>query len=129
VRVRTLLVPPLLQPTLPELPAGVLTVTFAVPGPEIKSVGSVTCTDSLLRTVVASVVSLMITTEDATNSLPVTVRTKPPCAWASVMVVDDRELMAGTGRELPHNGLSALQAVRTSMASASACRRHGAGIP
>ena len=43
VKTRALLVPPLLQPTLPEFPLGVLTVTLAVPGAEIKAVVIVTC--------------------------------------------------------------------------------------
>jgi hypothetical protein len=43
VSVSVVLLPPLLQPTWPELPAGVLTDTDAVPGPEIKAVVIVTC--------------------------------------------------------------------------------------
>ena len=43
VRTRVPLVPPLVQPRSPELPLGVLTATFAVPGPEINSVVIVTC--------------------------------------------------------------------------------------
>lgn len=74
VNVRALLVPPLEQPTLPELPLGVLTVTLAVPGAEIVSVVIVTCNCSLLTTVVFSVLPSITTTEDETNWLPFTVR-------------------------------------------------------
>jgi hypothetical protein len=69
------LVPPLVQPRLPEFPAGVWTVTLAVPGAEIKEFVSVTCNVVLLVTTVLSVVPLITPTEDATNLLPVTVRT------------------------------------------------------
>ena len=126
VSVSALLVPPLLHPRLPELPLGVLTVTDAVPGLEIRLVGIVTCNSWLLTTVVLSVVPLMITTEDETNCLPFTVRTKPCCAWASVMLGADNEAMTGDGRELPHNGLSALHPGRNNNASAIAHRCHEA---
>src|SRR5437667_12220982 len=101
-----------------EFPTGVLTVTSAVRGAETKSVGIVTCNCVLLTTVVVSVVSLMTTTDAATNFVPVTVSTKPCCAWASVMVVADSEAMTGAGRALRHKGLSALQPGRTSRVSA-----------
>jgi hypothetical protein len=42
VNTRTLLVPPLVQPTSPEFPLGVSTLTFTVPGPEITSLESFT---------------------------------------------------------------------------------------
>src|ERR1700730_13396480 len=84
-------------------------VMLAVPGPEIRSVGRVTCNCRLLCTFVASLVLLMITTEDETKSLPLTVRRKPCCTWATVTVLAESEPMTGAGRELPHNGLSALQ--------------------
>jgi hypothetical protein len=67
VKTRALLVPPLEQPRSPEVPLGVLTVTLAVPGAEIKTVVIVTCNSSLLTNVVLSVVPLIITTEDGTN--------------------------------------------------------------
>src|ERR1039457_4415974 len=43
VKTRARLVPPLVHPTSPEFPLGVLTVTFAVPGAEITAVVIVTC--------------------------------------------------------------------------------------
>lgn len=77
VSVNALLVPPLVQPRSPEFPLGVLTVTLAVPGPEIESVVTVTCNCWALWTVVLSVLPLMITTDDATKLLPLTTRTAP----------------------------------------------------
>jgi hypothetical protein len=59
----------------------------------------------------------MITIEDETKFSPYTVRRKPCCAWASVIVMADSEPMTGAGRELPHNGLSELQPGRNSKAS------------
>src|SRR6202162_1738901 len=100
-------------------------VTLAVPGPENKSIGIVTCNCWLLWTVVVSVVPLMITTEDETNFLPLTVRRKPCCTWANVIVLADSEPMTGAGRELPHNGLSELQPGRKTKASTIAHRGHG----
>ena len=43
VKMRGWLVPPLVQPRLPEFPLGVFTATLAVPGTEIKVAGIVTC--------------------------------------------------------------------------------------
>src|SRR5579862_4109268 len=126
VSVSALVVPPLVQPRYPELPLGVLTVTFALPGPEIKLVVIVTCNFWLLWTVVVSVVPLMITTDDDTKSEPFTVRTKPCCTWANVIVLADNEPMTGAGRALPHSGLSALQPVNRSKASPIAHRDAGA---
>jgi hypothetical protein len=120
VNVRALLVPPLVQPRLPELPLGVLTVTLAVPGAEIVSVVIVTCNCSLLTTVVASVLPSMTTTEDERNWLPFTVRRKPCCTSANVIVVAERDPITGAGRELPHKGLSALQPGKNSKTSKSA---------
>lgn len=65
-RERAWLVPPLVQPRLPELPLGVLIVTLAVPGPVMNAVVSVTCNWELLRTCVLRVVPLITTTEDDT---------------------------------------------------------------
>ena len=118
--VRALLVPPLLQPRLPELPLGVLTVTLAVPGAEIVSVVTVTCNCSLLTIVVLSVLPSITTTEDETNWLPVTVRRKPCCTWAKVIVVAERDPRTGVGRALPHKGFTALQPGKTSKASRTA---------
>jgi hypothetical protein len=66
VRVRAWLVPPLVQPRLPEFPLGVLMLTLAVPGPVMSAVVSVTCNRELLRTWVLRVVPLIMTTEDDT---------------------------------------------------------------
>jgi hypothetical protein len=65
--VRALLVPPLVQPTSPEFPLGVSTVTVAVPGAETAVVVIVTCNWVLLVTKVLSVVPLMTPTEDETK--------------------------------------------------------------
>ena len=126
VSVRALLVPPLSHPRLPELPLGVWTVTDAAPGLETRLVGIATRSTWLLTTVVLSVVPLMITTEDETNSLPFTVRRKPCCTWASVMLVADNDVITGDGRELPHNGLSALHPGRNNNANAIAHSGHEA---
>jgi len=120
--VSALLVPPLEQPKSPEFPLGVLTVTLAVPGAEITAVVIVTCNCVLLATRVLSAVPLMSTTEDETNWPPYTVRTKPACTSASVIEGAERDPMLGAGRALPHKGLSALQAWKTSKASRSAPR-------
>src|ERR1700756_1544732 len=125
VRVSALLVPPLVQPRSPEFPLGVLTVTLALPGPEIKSVEIVTCNDWAFTTVVFNVVPLMITTVDDTNSLPVTVSRKPCCTWANVIVLADSEPITGAGRELVHRGLRALQPGRSRNASTIAHSAHG----
>lgn len=116
VSVSGLLVPPLIQPRSPEFPLGVLTATFAVPGPEITSVVIVTCNCRLLWTVVLSVFPLTRTTEDATKSEPFTVRTAPCWTWANVSVLGESELMPGAGRELPHRGFRALQPGKNSSA-------------
>src|ERR1051326_7142680 len=107
-----------------EFPAGVLTDTFADPGAVIRSVGIVTCRCVLLWTFVANVAPLITNTEDETNFLPVTVRTNPCCAWAKVIVVLDSETIAGAGRALPHKGLRALQAGRSSRAIPIATNGH-----
>ena len=67
VRVRGLLVPPLVQPKSPEFPLGVLMVTLAVPGPVMTALVSVTCNWELLRIWVLRVVPLTTTTEDDTR--------------------------------------------------------------
>jgi hypothetical protein len=122
VKTRALLVPPLVQPKFPEFPLGVLTVTLAVPAAEITVVVSVACRWVLLTTRVVSGIPLITTTEAETNSAPYTSRTKPGWISASVSVVTDREPMIGAGRELPHRGLSELQACRIRQASRSAVR-------
>src|SRR5215470_13637453 len=113
VRVNVLLVPPLVHPRSPELPLGVLTSTLAVPGPSIRVVVSVTCSCVLLTTVVATVFPLMTTTDAETKWEPLTDRTKPSTA-ENAIVSGERDEISGDGRALPHNGLTALQPVRTS---------------
>jgi hypothetical protein len=77
----------------------------------------VTCNCWLLTTVVLSVVPLMTTTEDETNWLPFTERTRPCCTSANVIVVGERDPITGAGRVLPQRGLSALQPGRVNNAS------------
>jgi len=67
VRVKALLVPPLLHPRSLEVPPGVCAVTLADPGAEIKAVVIVTCICWLLVTVVVTAVPLMTTTDAATK--------------------------------------------------------------
>src|SRR5260370_8909549 len=64
----------------------------------------------------------MTTTEDETNGLPFTVRRKPCCTSANVIVLGERDPMIGAGGALPHKRLSALQPWKTSKASRSALR-------
>src|SRR5579863_8256939 len=71
----------------------------------------------------------MTTTEDATKSEPFTVSRNPACTWARVSVLGESELMTGVGRELPHNGLSALQPGKNSKASARVNRAHSLESP
>jgi hypothetical protein len=66
VKVRALLVPPLVQPTVLVFPPGVLMATLAVPGPMMVAVVSVTCNWELLRTWVLRVVPLITATDDDT---------------------------------------------------------------
>jgi len=108
VKTREPLVPPLLQPRLPEFPLGVLTFTLALPAPEITAVVIVACNCWLLVARVVKVVPLTTTTEDETNWLPFTVSRKPFYTCANVIVFGESDPMTGTGRELPHKGLSAL---------------------
>jgi len=110
VSTRALLVPPLVQPKSPVFPLGVFTVTLTVPAAEITALVTVTCNCVLLVTRVLSVVPLISPTVEETNWLPLTVRTKPCCTCASVIVLAEREAIVGAGRALPHAGLSALQA-------------------
>jgi hypothetical protein len=102
-----------------------LTVTLAVPGPEITSVVIVTCNRCLLRTVVLSVLPLITTTEDETKSEPFTVRRAPCWTWANVNVLGESEAMTGAGRALPHRGLRALQPGKNNKAITRVNRAHG----
>lgn len=65
----------------------------------------------LLTTVVARVVPLTITTEEATKWPPVAVRGSGSCARAIVAGVIDARL--GDGRALPQSGFSALHPGRS----------------
>ena len=116
------LVPPLLQPRSPELPLGVFTATLAVPGAETMAVVIVAANCWLLMTVVVSAVPLRTITEAETKWLPLTVRTKPCCTCANVIVLAERDPMLGEGRALPHKGFSELQPCRSSIASGIAMR-------
>jgi hypothetical protein len=51
---------------------------------------------------------LKSSSEEATNWLPVAVRTKLGGSCEKTMVAGEIELRAGTGRELPQRGFSAL---------------------
>src|SRR5271167_1249878 len=62
----------------------------------------------------------MTTTEDETNWLPFTVRRKPCCTSANVIVVGEKDPITGAGRALPQRRLSALQPGKNSKASRSA---------
>jgi hypothetical protein len=126
VKVNVLLLPPLVHPRSPELPLGVLTTTLAVPGPEIRVVVSVTCSCVLLTTVVASVSPLITTTDAETKWDPLTDRTKPSTVENAIVSVE-RDEISGDGRALRHNGLIALQPVRTSKRHNIALR-HRTGI-
>ncbi len=116
------MVPPLVQPKSPEFPLGVLTVTLAVPGAEISAEVMVTCNWVLLVTKVLSVVPFITPTVAETKWLPFTVRTKPSCTWASVIVLTESDPMVGAGRALPHAGLSELHDWNMSKASRVAPR-------
>lgn len=76
VRICALLVPPLEQPRLPELPAGVCTSTLKVPGAGIIEEVMVPVSWELLTTVVARAVPLKTITEEETKWPPVAVITK-----------------------------------------------------
>ena len=109
VKVRVLLVPPLVQPRLLEFPPGVLTATAAVPTSVISELVSVTCSCLLLTIVVGRVAPLKTTTEAETKLLPFKDKTTPLSTSASVTEVGEMELRLGEGRALPHRGLSELQ--------------------
>ena len=105
---RTLLLPPLEQPRLPVLPAGVCTAILKLPGAGIIEELMATVSCELLFTAVARVAPLRTTTEEETNWLPVTVSTKLGGNCEKTMVVGEIELRIGTGRALPQRGFRAL---------------------
>jgi len=67
VRTWLLLVPPLEQPRLPLLPAGVCTTTLKLPGAAIIEDVMLTVSSELLTTVVARLAPLKTTTEEETK--------------------------------------------------------------
>ena len=120
VRTRVLLVPPLLHPTSPDPPLGVVALTCTGPGPEITPVVSVTFICWLLGTDAASVFPLTTNSVDETNWLPFTVSTTPCSTCANVTLLGASDPIAGTGRALPHSGFRVLlQPGRTINSSAS----------
>ena len=123
VKVSVPLLPPLEQPRLPELPAGVCTMTLKVPGAGIMEEVMVTVSWELLFTEVVRVAPLKTTTEEATNWLPVAVRTKLGGNCEKSMVVGEIELRTGTGRALPQRGFRALQPERSKSTASSELRR------
>ena len=103
-----LLVPPLLHPTSPDPPLGVVALTCTGPGPEITPVVSVTFSCWLLGTDAASVLPLMTNSVDETNWLPFTVSTTPCSTCVNVTLLGDSDPIAGTGRALPQRGFKVL---------------------
>ena len=123
VRTRALLVPPLEQPRLPVLPAGVCTVMLKLPGAGIMEEPMVTVSCELLFTAVARVAPSRTTTEEETNWPPVAVSTKLGGNCEKTMVVGEIELSIGTGRALPQRGFSALHPGRSKSMTSSELRR------
>jgi hypothetical protein len=108
-----LLVPPLEQPRLPLVPAGVWTTTLKLPGPAIMEDVMLTVSWELLVTVVTRVTPLKITTEEETKWLPEAVRTKLGGNFAKTIVAGEIEPRMGAGRALPQRGFSVLHPVRS----------------
>jgi hypothetical protein len=108
-----LLVPPLEQPRLPLVPAGVCTATLKLPGPAIMEDVMLTVSWELLVTVVTRLAPLKTTTEEETKWLPVAVRTKLGGNVAKTIVAGEIEPRMGAGRALPQRGFSVLHPVRS----------------
>jgi hypothetical protein len=123
VRTRVLLVPPLEQPRLPLLPAGVCTATLKLPGAGIIDDVMVTVSWELLFTTVARATPLKTTTEEETKSPPVAESAKLGGNCEKVIVVGEIELSVGAGRELPQRGFRALHPVRSRSATKSEMRQ------
>ena len=84
---------------------------------------AVSCVE--LVTVVETVVPLKTTTDEATNSFPVSARERSDCSEENVIVVGEIEVSAGAGRELPHRGFKALHpSIGIRRTSNKATRRH-----
>src|SRR5262245_57686882 len=79
VRVRALLVPPLVQPTSPTFPLGVITLMLNCPGPEITPVVSVICSCWLEFTVGPRGFPLITISDAETKLLPLTLSSTPCC--------------------------------------------------
>jgi hypothetical protein len=123
VKTRVLLVPPLEQPTSVVLPPGVCTATLKAPAAGIMAEVMVAVIWELLFTAVATTTPLKTITEEATNWLPVPVRTKLGGNCEKIMVVGEIELRTGAGRALPQSGFSALHPGRSKSAIRSELRR------
>ena len=123
VRMRTLLVPPLEQPRLPLLPAGVCTAMLKPPGAGIMDEVIVTVSCELLFTVVARATPLRNTTEEETNWLPVAERAKLGGNCEKTIVVGEIELRTGAGRALPQRGFRALHPLRSRSTARSELRQ------
>jgi hypothetical protein len=122
VRTRPPLVPPLEQPRLPLLPAGVFTVTLKAPGAGIIEEVTVAVSWELLSTTVASAVPLKTITEEETNWLPFAVSTKLGGNCEKTMVVGEIEFSIGMGRALLQRGFRALQLGRAKNTISNALR-------
>jgi hypothetical protein len=123
VKTRALLVPPLEQPTSLVLPPGVCSVTLKLPGAGIMEEVMVAVAWELLITAVAMVAPLKTITEEETNWLPVTERTKLGGNCEKIMVVGEIESRIGAGRALPQRGFSALHPGRSKSTIRNELRR------
>jgi hypothetical protein len=79
VRVRALLVPPLVQPTSPTFPLGVITLIVNCPGPEITPVVSIICSCCAEFTVAPRGFPLITISDAETKLLPLTLSSAPCC--------------------------------------------------
>jgi hypothetical protein len=122
VRTWLLLVPPLEQPRLPLLPAGVCTTTLKLPGAGIIEEAMLTVSSELLITAVVRVAPLKTTTEEETKWLPVAVSGTLSGSCEKTKVAGEIELRIGTGRALPQRGFSDLQPGRSKSATSPALR-------
>jgi hypothetical protein len=123
VRMRTLLVPPLEQPRLSVLPAGVRTAMLKLPGAWIMEELIVTVARELLSTDVARIVASKTTSDEATNWVPDAVSTKLGGSCEKTIVAGEIELSDGAGRELPQRGFSALQPGKSESRTTNKLRR------
>ena len=105
--------PPLEQPRLPVLPAGVCTTTLKLPAAGIMEDMMLAVSSELLITLLATVAPLKTNTDEETNWLPVAVRTKLGGSCEKTMVVGEIESRLGAGRALPQSGFSALHPGRS----------------